>query len=119
MTWLHLVRGQRDELMGDRQMLSKTAFQWPLQPSTIIGLGVLAGSLCYVVTGDPVWAAVTAAAVKILVPDNSTSASQALEAITMLTEAIGKCLDPSVHAEPIASRDTRPTMRAVEREAAE
>ena len=53
-------------------MLGKTAFQWPLQTSTIIGLGVLAGSLCYVVTGDPVWAAVIAAAVKILVPDNST-----------------------------------------------
>jgi hypothetical protein len=88
-------------------MWGKTAFRWPLQPSTIIGLGVLAGSLCYIVTGDPVWAAVTAAAVKILVPDNSTSASQALEAITMLTEAIGKPLDPSVHAEPIAWRDTR------------
>ena len=100
-------------------MLGKTAFQWPLQTSTIIGLGVLAGSLCYVVTGDPVWAAVTAAAVKILVPDNSTSASQALEAITMLTEGIGKPLDPSVHAEPIASNDTRPPMRAVSREAAE
>ena len=100
-------------------MLGKTAFQWPLQPSTIIGLGVLAGSLCYVVTGDPVWAAVIAAAVKILVPDNSTSASQALEAITMLTEAIGKSLDPSVHAEPIASQDTRLTMRAVKPKAAE
>src|SRR5215469_10376340 len=100
-------------------MLRKIAFQWPLQPSTIIGLGVLAGSLCYVVTGDPVWAAVTAAAIKILFPDNSTSASQALEAITMLTEGIGKPLDPSVHAESIASSYTRPPMRAVSREAAE
>jgi hypothetical protein len=100
-------------------MLGKTAFQWPLQPSTIIGLGVLAGSFCYVVTGDPVWAAVTAAAVKILVPDNSTSASQALEAITMLTGAIGKPPDPSMHPEPIASSDPRPAMRAGRREAAE
>ena len=99
--------------------MGKTAFQWPLQPSTIIGLGVLAGSLCYVVTGDPVWAAVIAAAVKILVPDNSTLASRALEAITMLTEAIGKPLDSSGHAEPIASSDTRPPMRAASREAAE
>jgi len=100
-------------------MLGKTAFQWPLQTSTIIGLGVLAGSLCYVVTGDPVWAAVTAATVKILVPDNSTLASRALEAITMLTKAIGKPLDPLVHAEPIATSDTRPPMRAASREAAE
>jgi hypothetical protein len=100
-------------------MLGKTAFQWPLQTSTIIGLGVLVGSLCYVMTGDPVWAAVTAAAVKILVPDNSTLASRALEAITMLTKAIGKPLDSSVRAEPIASSDTRSLMRAVSREAAE
>ena len=70
-------------------------------------------------TGDPVWAAVIAAAVKILVPDNSTLASRALEAITMLTEVIGKALDSSVHAEPIASSDSRPSMRAVSREAAE
>jgi hypothetical protein len=60
-------------------MLRKIAFQWPLQPSTIIGLGVLAGSLCYVVTIDPIWAAVTAAAVKVLVPDNSTSATRRLK----------------------------------------
>src|ERR1700751_5746892 len=72
----HLVRSQRDELTGSRQMFGKTALEWPPQPSTIVGFGVLAGALCYVLTGDPVWAAVAAAAVKILVPDNSTSAGQ-------------------------------------------
>ena len=41
-------------------MFQKTAFRWPPQPSTVIGLGILAGSVCYFVTGDPVWAGVAA-----------------------------------------------------------
>jgi hypothetical protein len=52
-------------------MIKNAAFQWLPQPSTVIGLGILAGTLCYLITGDPVWAGVAAAAVKILVPDNS------------------------------------------------
>jgi hypothetical protein len=96
--------------------LGKTAKGWPPQPSTIVGFGVLAGALCYVLTGDPVWAAVAAAAVKILVPDNSTSAGQALEAITMLAEAAGRLLHPAVQPAPIGSSDPRPDVRAVCRE---
>jgi hypothetical protein len=100
-------------------MLGKTALGWPPQPSTIVGFGVLAGALCYVLTGDPAWAAVAAAAVKILVPDNSDSAGQALKAITMLTEAIGRSPHPRVQSEPIGSSDPRPSARAVCREGEE
>ena len=100
-------------------MLGKTALGWPPQPSTIVGFGVLAGALCYVLTGDPVWAAVAAAAVKILVPDNSTSAGQVLEAITMLAQAIGGPLHPAVQPAPIGSSDPRPNVRAVCREGEE
>jgi hypothetical protein len=105
--------------MGSRHMLGKTGLGWPPQPSTIVGFGVLAGALCYVLTGDPIWAAVAAAAVKILAPDNSTSAGQALEAITMLAEAMGKPLHPAVQSEPIGSSDPRPNVRAVCREGGE
>ena len=41
-------------------MLQNTMFRWPLQPSTVVGLGILAGSLSYFVTGDPVWAGIAA-----------------------------------------------------------
>jgi hypothetical protein len=91
-------------------MLGKTAFRWPLQPSTIVGFGVLAGTLSYLLTGNPVWAALAAAAVKILVPDNSAAASQALEVITMVAEAIGKPLQAPVNPEPTASSDRGPTL---------
>src|SRR6266478_4557505 len=53
-------------------MTKPTALQWLPQPSTVIGLGTLAGTFCYWITRDPIWAGVAAAAVKILVPDNST-----------------------------------------------
>jgi hypothetical protein len=115
----HLVRTQRDELTGGRQMLAKTAVGWPPQPSTLIGFGVLAGALCYVLTGDPIWAAVAAAAVKILVPDNSTSTGQALKAITMLAEAIGSPPHLAVQPETIGSSDPRADGRAVCREGEE
>ena len=55
-------------------MVEKSFFRWPLQPSTVIGLGILAGTTLYFVTGDPVWAGAAAAAVKILVPDNTGNA---------------------------------------------
>jgi hypothetical protein len=60
-------------------MFEKTIFRWPPQPRTVIGFGILAGSVCYFITGDPVWAGVAAGVVKILVPDNSTAARQVLE----------------------------------------
>jgi hypothetical protein len=100
-------------------MFGMTALEWPPQPSTIVGFGVLAGTLCYVLTGDPVWAAVAAAAVKILVPDNSTSAGQVLEAITVLAQAIGRPLPPAAQSEPVVSSDPRPNVRAVCREGEE
>ena len=100
-------------------MTGKTALGWPPQPSTIVGFGVLAGALCYVLTGDRVWAAVAAAGVKILVPDNSTSSAQALEAITMLAEAIGRPLHPAEQPAPIGSSDPRPNLQAICREGEE
>ena len=48
---------------------------WPPQPSTVVGLGVLAGTLMYLVTGDPIYAGLVAAAVKILVPDCTAAAA--------------------------------------------
>src|SRR6266403_4857934 len=68
-------------------MIKNTPFSWLPQPSTVIGLGVLAGTFCYLITGDPVWAGVAAAAVKILVPDNSTGGDRAFEAIAMLARS--------------------------------
>jgi hypothetical protein len=68
-------------------MIKNTAFRWVPQPSTVIGLGILAGTFCYFVTGDPVWAGVAAAAVKILVPDNSMGGDRVFAAIAMLASA--------------------------------
>ena len=62
-------------------MTKPTALQWLPQPSTVIGLGTLAGTFCYWITRDPIWAGVAAAAVKLLVPDNSTGGDRAFEAI--------------------------------------
>jgi hypothetical protein len=76
-------------------MVGNTFFRWPPQPSTVIGLGVLAGTLLYLVTGDPVWAGVAAATIKILMPDNSGSANQVLGAITALAAAFGRPLPKS------------------------
>jgi hypothetical protein len=86
-------------------MFQKTAFRWPPQPSTVIGLGILAGSVCYFVTGDPVWAGVAAAAVKILVPDNSTAAGQVFEAIEILAQAVGRPLPTLSQPAPVAAGD--------------
>jgi hypothetical protein len=77
-------------------MIKSTAFTWLPQPSTVIGLGILAGTFCYLITGDPVWAGIAAAAVKILVPDNSTGGDRVFEAIAMLARAAGKPLEASV-----------------------
>ena len=74
-------------------MFEKIALRWPLQPSTVIGLGILAGTVCYFVTGDTAWAGVIAAAVKILVPDNSAAAAgQVLEVVKILAGALGRPL---------------------------
>jgi hypothetical protein len=73
-------------------MIENTAFQWLPQPSTVIGLGVLAGTFCYLVTADPVWAGVAAAAVKILVPDSSMGGDRVFAAIAMLASAVGRPL---------------------------
>jgi len=73
-------------------MTRNMALQWSRQPSTVIGLGILAGTLCYSITGDPIWAGVAAAAVNILVPDNSTGGDRAFEAIAMLAQTAGRPL---------------------------
>jgi hypothetical protein len=86
-------------------MFQNTAFQWPPQPSTVIGLGILAGSICYFVTGDPVWAGLAAAAVKILVPDNSMAADQVFGAIKILAQAVGRPLPTLSQPAPVASGD--------------
>jgi hypothetical protein len=70
-------------------MVEKSFFRWPLQPSTVIGLGILAGTTLYFVTGDPIWAGVAAAAVKILVPDNTGNAD-VLGAIGAIAAAFGR-----------------------------
>ena|SRR5437016_4407547 len=84
-------------------MINNTAFQWLRQPSTVIGLGILAGTLCYLITGDPVWAGVAAAAVKILVPDNSRGGDQVFEAIAMLAGAAGKPFQSTSAQQPVTS----------------
>ena len=84
-------------------MFQNTAFRWPPQPSTVIGFGILAGSLCYFVTGDPVWAGAAAAAVKILVPDNTAAAGHVLEAIEILAQAVGRPLPTRSQTAPDAS----------------
>ena len=70
-------------------MVEKSFFRWPLQPSTVIGLGILAGTTLYFVTGDAIWAGVATAAVKILVPDNTGNAD-VLGAIGLIATAIGR-----------------------------
>ena len=86
-------------------MFQNTAFRWPPQPSTVIGFGILAGSVCYFVTGDPVWAGVAAAAVKILVPDNSAAADRVLAAIEIVAQAVGRPLPTRSQTAPVASGD--------------
>jgi hypothetical protein len=86
-------------------MFQKTVLQWPPQPSTVIGLGILAGSVCYFVTGDPVWAGLAAAAVKILVPDNSAAPDQVFGAIKILAQAVGRPLPTLSQPDPVATGD--------------
>jgi hypothetical protein len=76
-------------------MVMKTFLRWPPQPSTVIGLGILAGTLLYLLTGDPVWAGVAAASVKILVPDSTGDDKQVLGAIGTLAAAFGRPLGKS------------------------
>jgi len=85
-------------------MFHKTLLQWPPQPSTAIGLGILAGTVCYFFTGNPAWAGVAAAAVKIFVPDNSaTAAGQVFEAVKILAEALGRPLPTTSQRTPVVS----------------
>src|SRR5271169_5384384 len=86
-------------------MLEKTVFRWSLQPSTVIGLGILAGSVCYFVTGDPVWTGLAAAVVKILVPDNSAAADQVFGAIKILAQAVGRPLPTLSQPASVAAGD--------------
>ena len=87
-------------------MFEKIALSWPLQPSTVIRLGILAGTVCYFVTGDPAWAGVVAAAVKILVPDNSAAAAgKVSEVVKILAEALGRPLPARPQQAPVVSRD--------------
>jgi hypothetical protein len=97
-------------------MFDKIAFRWPPQPSTVIGFGILAGSVCYLVTGDPVWAGIAAAAVKILVPDNSAAAGRVFEAIELLAQAAGRPLSAAAQREPVAFRDRASDARSLWRE---
>ena len=97
-------------------MFQKAAFGWLLQPSTVVGLGILAGSLCYLITGDPVWAGVAAAVVKILVPDNSMAARQVFDAIEILAQALGRPLPAPAQQAPIASDDPGSGARSPYRE---
>src|ERR1700736_405931 len=82
-------------------MTKPTALQWLPQPSAVIGLGTLAGTFCYWITRDPIWAGVAAAAVKILVPDNSTGGDRAFEAIATLAQAAGRPLAAPVAESPL------------------
>jgi hypothetical protein len=87
-------------------MSEKIALRWPPQPSTVTGLGVLAGTVCYFFTGDPAWAGVVAAAVKILVPDNSgAAADQVFGAIKILAEALGRPIPALLQQAPVVSSD--------------
>ena len=86
-------------------MFQKTAFRWPPQPSTVIGFGILAGSVCYFVTGDPGWAGLAAAVVKIFVPDNSGATDQVFGAIKILAQAVGRPLPTLSQTAPAASGD--------------
>src|SRR5215472_14802315 len=97
-------------------MFQKIAFRWPLQPSTVIGFGVLAGSVCYLFTGDPVWAAIAAAIVKIFLPDNSAASKQVFEAIEILAQAAGRPLSAALQQVPAASGDQGPGARPPYRE---
>ena len=84
-------------------MVKNTALQWLPQPSTVVGLGILAGTLCYLITGDPVWAGVAAAAVKIVIPDNSMGGDRAFEAIAMLAQSAGRPLEVLAEQPSVAS----------------
>ena len=86
-------------------MFQRTLFQWPLQPSTVIGLGILAGSGCYLLTGDPLWASLAAAGVKILVPDNSGAQDRVFGAIKILAQAVGRPLPTTSQSAPVVSSD--------------
>jgi|SRR5215469_5537018 len=99
-------------------MFENTAFR-PPQPSTVIGLGVLAGSLCYLMSGDPVWAGAAAAAVKILVPDNSADVGQILEAITMLAQPVARLLRKGARSAPLGSGDQECNPQPICREPSE
>jgi len=84
-------------------VIKNTPFQWLPQPSTVIGLGILAGTFCYLITGNPIWAGIAAAAVKILVPDNSTGGDRVFEAIAMLAQTAGRRLEAPAARRSMAS----------------
>jgi hypothetical protein len=68
-------------------MVEERFFRWPLQPSTVIGLGILAGTTPYLLQETRF--GIAAAAVKILVPDNTGNAD-VLGAIGAIAAAFGR-----------------------------
>ncbi|MBV9859828.1 MAG: hypothetical protein JO038_06970 [Alphaproteobacteria bacterium] len=69
----------------------KTLLQWPPQPTTVIGAGVLSGTGIYLATGDTSAAFLVAGLVKLLVPDNSNVAAQEVEdGIRSLSRSLGR-----------------------------
>ncbi len=93
-------------------MFENIALGWPLQPSTVIGLGILAGTVCY-----RAWAGVVAAAVKIHVPDNSAvAAGQVLEGVEILAGALGRPLPAVLQQTPVVSSDRGSGAASVGRE---
>lgn len=68
----------------------RSLLQWPPQPSTVVGVGVLAGLAAYLVTGDAFWAIAAGGVVKILVPDNSAAGGEVTDLIKTLARALGR-----------------------------
>jgi hypothetical protein len=84
-------------------MIKNTTFTWLPQPSTVIGLGVLAGTSCYLITGGSGLGRYCCGVVKILIPDNSTGGDRVFEVIAMLAETAGKPFRASAARPSVAS----------------
>jgi hypothetical protein len=52
----------------------RKAFGLPSQPGTVLSPGILAGTTLYGLAGDPIWAGITGASIKILVPNKINKA---------------------------------------------
>ena len=76
-----------------------------LRPGTVISYGILACCICYFVITTPARVSIGAAAVKILVPDNSLAAGQAFEAIAILAWASSQLLPALSQRSSVVSSD--------------